>query len=350
MGHDKHKKHESLNPSYSQGEAQIVKRRPKRPGPYGDIQTNRTQNRYSAPSLNPNPRARYSTEYDHRFSTEIPVNAAHAQNDSSYKLERIRQNIGGSNGTQNRYSQGSTDALISPKTDKQKENARSVVTRAVSQKMLSETNSGSQPNLHLFEQESHLPRSPGIPSDRSAMFYGHPVSGASGMSAARSHQNLAHIGFSQPSTIYSQNDRRSSQPGSPMSPVSPVLPVSHFPGQHSAFNGVPITPYGLNSPDSASISSDSPSQDQPRVPTINHPYQQSNRPHIPQNYVQKQPATSKPPPYSHHMASNYQSTTNGSTYTLPQKLVPPNVKMRPKPSNIGVKMNNRVSCPVPPPQ
>ncbi|CBY42388.1 unnamed protein product, partial [Oikopleura dioica] len=181
MGHDKHKKHESLNPSYSQGEAQIVKRRPKRPGPYGDIQTNRTQNRYSAPSLNPNPRARYSTEYDHRFSTEIPVNAAHAQNDSSYKLERIRQNIGGSNGTQNRYSQGSTDALISPKTDKQKENARSVVTRAVSQKMLSETNSGSQPNLHLFEQESHLPRSPGIPSDRSAMFYGHPVSGASGM-------------------------------------------------------------------------------------------------------------------------------------------------------------------------
>ena len=188
------------------------------------------------------------------------MNAAHAQNDSSYKLERIRQNIGGSNGTQNRYSQGSTDALISPKTDKQKENARSVVTRAVSQKMLSETNSGSQPNLHLFEQESHLPRSPGVSSDRSAMFYGHPVSGASGMSAARSHQNLAHIGFSQPSSIYSQNDRRSSQPGSPMSPVSPVLPVSHFPGQHSAFNGVPITPYGLNSPDSASISSDSPSQ------------------------------------------------------------------------------------------
>ena len=104
--------------------------------PYGDIQTNRNQNRYSAPSLN-NPRARYSTEYDHRFSTEIPVNAAHPQNDSAYKLERIRQNIGGSNGAAlNRYSQGSTDALGSPKTDKQKENARNVVTRAVSQKML----------------------------------------------------------------------------------------------------------------------------------------------------------------------------------------------------------------------
>ena len=117
----------------------------------------------------------------------------------------------------------------------------------------------------MFEQESHLPRSAGMPTDRSAnLFYGHPVSaGQSGMSAARSHQNLAHIGFSQPSSIYSPNDRRSSQPGSPMSPVSPVLPqqVNHFPGQqHSPFNGVPITPYGLNSPDSASISSDSPSQ------------------------------------------------------------------------------------------
>ncbi|CAG5113329.1 Oidioi.mRNA.OKI2018_I69.chr2.g7440.t1.cds [Oikopleura dioica] len=106
--------------------------------PYGDIQTNRNQNRYSAPSLN-NPRARYSTEYDHRFSTEIPVNAAHPQNDSAYKLERIRQNIGGSNGAAlNRYSQGSTDALCSPKTDKEKENAKNVVTRAVSQKMPSD--------------------------------------------------------------------------------------------------------------------------------------------------------------------------------------------------------------------
>lgn len=126
-------------------------------------------------------------------------------------------------------------------------------------------NSGSQPNLHLFEQESQLQRSPGVNDRNSGVFYGHPVGGASGMTAARSHQNLAHIGgFAQP-TIYSPNDRRSSQPGSPMSPVSPILPVNHFTGgaPHPAFNGVPITPYGLNSPDSASISSDSPSQVRP---------------------------------------------------------------------------------------
>lgn len=289
--------------------------------PYGDIQT-RSQNRYSTPPLNSpshHSRNRYSTEAD-RYSAEL---------DSSYKLDRIRANLGNTN----RYSQGSTDNLHTPKFDKQKENARNVVTRAVSQKMLSETG-GSQPNLSHIEAETVFQHSPGV-TERN-MFYTQGPSG--GMTSARSHQNLHQTFF--------YNDRRSSQPGSPLSPVSPAIPAysthSHPPYHVSAYNGVPIQTRG--SPDGSSLCSDSPNQ-QEHVPKIN------GYPQHRQHMVHKQAATNKPPAYNHHMATSYRPQSNFDQ--LPQKLAPPsstNVKLRHKPSNMGVNKSNRVSCPCPPPQ